>query len=194
MGARLLLKPRFGLIFPSSNSIMKAIIILTAAFFVTGCISCRKQLRPDAAYDPGISQKEMQKEIVFAPEVMNSQPRNIVLKASAFRMSGNYANNVAVTLDSSGRLTYFPAPSDISAVSAPLEIGNGWWLNRQGIGPGSVFTRYTFSEYAALPAPPSPQEIKEAIIPGAVVTEFRTLPISASDAAKLPPSDLLYYL
>ncbi len=66
-----------------------------------------------------------------------------VLKATAFRMSGPYQNNVAITVGPDGRITYFPAPSDISKNSAPVEIGDGWWLNRQGLGPGSVFTRYT---------------------------------------------------
>lgn len=104
-------------------------------------------------------------------------------QASAFRMSGDYADKVAVTFDGNGRLVYFPAPSDISAASRPVDLGNGWWLNRQGISANSVFTRWTFDEYKALKKTPSAREIKEAIIPGAYVTDMETLPVPASEAA-----------
>ena len=117
-----------------------------------------------------------------------------MLKASAFKMSGDYANNVAVTLDDSGNLVYFPAVSDIRAGSKPTSIGDGWWLNRQGLGPNSVFTKWTFEEYMALPATPSPAEIKSAIIKGAEVTEFRQLPVPAAQANVMEPANLLHLL
>lgn len=119
------------------------------------------------------------------------QPTGMVLKASAFRMSGDYSNNVAVTLNANGGLAYYPAPSDISATSAPKALGDGWWLNRQGLGPNSVFTKWTFEEYHALPSTPSQAEILGAIIPGATVTEFRQLPVSASKAMTMPTEELL---
>lgn len=118
----------------------------------------------------------------------------MIPKASAFRMSGDYADKVAVTFDGSGKLVYYPAPTDISQASRPVSIGDGWWLNRQGISGSSVFTKWTFDEYMRLPSAPSTDEIKAAVIPGAVVTEFRRLPVSASEAAKLPPSSLLQLL
>lgn len=96
-------------------------------------------------------------------------------KKTAFKMSGDYADHVAVTLDAAGNLVYYPAPSDISAASAPVKMEDGWWLNRQGLGPGSVFTRWTFAEYAALKKTPSQEEIKKAIIPGACVTAFKVI-------------------
>ncbi len=96
-------------------------------------------------------------------------------KKTAFKMSGDYADHVAVTLDGAGNLTYYPAPGDITAASAPVKMGDGWWLNRQGLGPGSVFTRWTFAEYAALKETPSQEEIKAAIIPGACVTAFKVI-------------------
>ena len=33
-----------------------------------------------------------------------------VLKATAFKMSGDYSNNVAVRVGKDGRLSYYPAP------------------------------------------------------------------------------------
>lgn len=99
-----------------------------------------------------------------------------VPNATAFKMSGNYANKVAVTISPDGVLTYFPAPSDITADSEPIELCDGWWLNCQGLGPTSVFTKYSFAEYASLPEAPSPDQIKLEIIHGAKVTEFIELP------------------
>lgn len=105
----------------------------------------------------------------------------VIPNATAFRMSGNYSGNVAITLNSDGSIKYFPAPSDISADSEPISLGEGWWLNNQGFGPHSVFTKYTFAEYAALPETPSVQQLKQAVIPGAKVTEFIELPMRITD-------------
>ena len=107
---------------------------------------------------------------------------NFLPNATAFRMNGNYANNVAITLGPDGNLLYFPAPTDISADSEPLDLGNGWWLNRQGLGPNSVFTKYTFAEYAALPETPSLEQLKLSVIPGARVAGFMELPVKIGDA------------
>lgn len=107
---------------------------------------------------------------------------SFIPKASAFRMNGNYANYVAITLDANGNITYFPDPSDITPMSAPVSLADGWWLNRQGISGNSVFTKYTFEEYAALPQVPSIAELKEAIIPGSQVTEMISLPFNINEA------------
>lgn len=72
-----------------------------------------------------------------APGMVLGTPAAMLPKATLFKMSGNYADRVAVGY-SNGQLTYYPAPTDISAASAPLEIGNGWWLNRQGLGQTSL--------------------------------------------------------
>lgn len=125
---------------------------------------------------------------------MNSRPHLARAKATLFKMSGDYANNVAVTLGPDGNLQYYPAPTDITPASAPVEVGDGWWLNRQGISENSVFTKFTFEEYSALKEVPTPEELKAAIIPGARVTEYRVLAIPAAEARKLKPADLLKML
>ena len=105
-----------------------------------------------------------------------AQPVGMMPKPTAFRMSGDYADNVAVTLDAQGNLVYFPDPSDISEESKPIPLGDGWWLNRQGLSEKSVFTRYTFEEYSKLKNVPSIKELKASIIPGARVIQIRVLP------------------
>lgn len=112
----------------------------------------------------------------------NSKPVNALPKATAFRMSGNYSDNVAITLNADGSPVYFPDPSDISANSAPTDLGDGWWLNNQGIPSNSVFTKYTFGEYSKLKKLPSIAELKAAVIPGAKVSEMRELPFSITEA------------
>ena len=103
-------------------------------------------------------------------------------KATAFKMSGDYADNVAITIGPDGNISYYPAPSDISKSSAPTNLGNGWWLNNQGIGYGSVFTKFTYDEYSKLPSAPSPKELLDAVIPGARVVEMVQLPFTVGEA------------
>lgn len=152
----------------------KAIYIAAAALMLAGC---SRKTTGDSAVTP-------QPETVPGV-VLGSSPRTMP-KASLFRMTGDYARNVAVTLNADGSLAYYPAPGDITSVSAPVEVGDGWWLNRQGLGPNSVFTDWTFEQYRALKATPPQSEIKAHIIPGARVSEFKQLPITASEARENP--------
>lgn len=131
-----------------------------------------------------------------APKVKKMDPmivKSKIPKATAFRMSGDYENNVAITLNSEGGLLYYPAPTDISASSAPLKLDNGWWLNRQGVSGNSVFTSYTFSEYSQLPSVPSTAQLLEAVIPGAKVTQIVQLPYTINEA-QYHISDINSYL
>lgn len=111
---------------------------------------------------------------------------NYMPKATVFRMSGDYADKVGITLDAAGNLTYYPAPSDISANSAPVKLAGGWWLNRQGLSAGSVFTKWTFEEYSRLDKTPTMAELKAAVIPGAYVTDMTRLPITMNEALADP--------
>lgn len=171
-------------------SMNKSILGLAASMLVIlgGCSSASnmKTIKVENSYTgaPMIAQP-------VEPTLIGSHSVGMVLKASVFRMNGDYANNVAVTLGPNGELTYFPAPTDIRKSSAPVALGEGWWLNRQGLSAGSVFTRWTFEEYARLKTCPSIEEIKSAIIPGAMVTEFQQLPIPASEANAMKPAELL---
>lgn len=115
-------------------------------------------------------------------KVRGGSTQAFVLKTTAFKMSGDYSNNVAVRVGKDGRLSYYPAPGDISLSSAPVALVDGWWLDRQGIGKGYQFTRYTFEEYSQLKETPSAETLLESVIPGAVVTSTRQLSVPASEA------------
>lgn len=145
-------------------------------------------MKEDTSIVAGFSGTSPQGEVV--EEVVASEPVMLPLNrvgmlpnATAFRMNGDYADNVAVTLDANGNLLYFPSPTDITENSIPLNLGNGWWLNRQGIGANSVFTKYTFKEYMELPSTPSIQELKASIIPNARVIEMIELPFKIGEAS-----------
>lgn len=170
-------------------------ILLISAMVVIGLSACSERNMSNV-YKVGDSKKtgvavgygrssdtNMQSKVKTLPATVGEYRVMAVPSATVFRMSGNYANNVAVTLGENGELTYFPAPSDITADSEPVKLKDGWWLNRQGLGPNSVFTRYTFAEYAALPTVPTPEQIKNEIIPGAKVIEFVEIPMNPDYAA-----------
>lgn len=134
----------------------------------------------------GCSKKAAETSYENPLEVRLAYGADITPEATVFKMSGDYADHVAVTLNADGSLAYYPAITDVSPASVPVKLADGWWLNRQGLSASSVFTRWTFSEYAALPSQPSRAEIIDAIIPGARVTAFRKLPLPLSDALADP--------
>lgn len=91
-----------------------------------------------------------------------------------YRMRGDYANLVPITLDDSHtRIVSYPAPSDIRPSAAPQYIGDGWYLDRRGIGKNTVMTSYTYDEYSALPSAPTPDELLRHIIDYHPFTEIR---------------------
>ena len=162
----------------------KLAILLPAAALFMGC----SHKTTDAAQDT------TQDEAVATPVAMKRQPiavgiskPKVLPKATAFKMTGDYADHVGVTIGGLGQLTYFPAPSDITANTKPIDLGNGWWLNRQGLGANSVFTKYTFEEYSKFASTPTPQEIMESIIPGARVAEIIELPYTVADSRQHIP-------
>lgn len=176
---------------------MKSYLLIAAGMAVLSACSPKTQGIASAG-DKSVEGKSEDIEEVSTQAVpgneMNSRPHFARLRATLFKMSADYANNVAVTLGPDGQLRYFPAPSDINEDSKPLKVGEGWWLNRQGLGANSVFTKWTFEEYKNLKEVPTPGEIKAAIIPGAKVIEFRQLAIPAEEARQMSPSDLLRLL
>jgi len=69
----------------------------------------------------------------------------------------------------------YPAPSDICPsghCAYPTPLNDGFWLDNRGIGPDVVFLSYTYNEYAALPAAPSLETLREQIIDFNPLTEL----------------------
>lgn len=118
----------------------------------------------------------------FPKGAAGSMPVQAIAKAVVYRMSGPYADHVAIALAPDGSVLSYPAPSDLSDNSIPLPLADGWYLSRTGITPSSVFLTYTIDSYRALPQAPAPSQLLEAVIPGAHVVELRTLNLTPAQA------------
>ena len=143
----------------------------TAAATAAGCSSPRAAERapaPVVTVTPGRAP---------APVVLGGTPADMP-RAVVYRMSGDYSRNVPVTLGADDGIASYPAPSDLSESSLPVDMGDGLWLDRRGMGLRSVFTSYTYSQYMSLPQAPSPQQLRDAIIPGARVINVYPLPMA----------------
>lgn len=145
---------------------------------------------PVATGEAGQPRREPVSAVAVSPSVARSgnnlpvsgRPSMALPKARIYRMTGPYKDNVPVSLGSDGQIISYPAPADISEAQRPLPLRDGWWLDRRGVGEGSVFTRYTYAEYAALKEAPSPEDLKKAVIPGARVVGVTVLPITLEQA------------
>ena len=158
-------------------------IMACGILFLGSCRAGKENASQSAQEIPVMPTKPMMKGGFDSEAVPN---------ATVFRMNGDYSNNVAITLNVDGSLAYYPDPSDITSGSAPYPLADGWYLNRQGIGPDSKFTAFSFEEYRNLNKAPSHKELIDAVIPGASVTEFVELPVSASEALANPQICLQY--
>lgn len=124
-------------------------------------------------------------EIVVAPRpIMGGEgSQQMVPRAVVYRTSGDYDNNVPITLNAAGDgVVSFPAPSDLSESSTPLKLNGGYLLDRRGIGRNTVFTTWTYKDYMALKKAPSTDELLKSVIPDSRVVEIVELPIAAGEA------------
>lgn len=111
-----------------------------------------------------------------APKAAGYVPR-----AQIYKTSEPVTDQVPVQLSGSGQVISYPAPSDVKG-QQPLQLIDGWLLDRRGIGPGSAFTSYTYSDYSALKKAPSIEKLKESLVAGKVVRIVR-LPMTPAEAA-----------
>lgn len=158
------------------NTVFAFACCLAVGIFAAAC-SSSKPSNNEIAFDAADVPVQAPSRIIGGAARTAAQPA-----AHIYKVNGRCADNVTAVI-ADGQLISYPAPSDISAATAPVSLDNGWWLDRQGIGPNTVFLKWTRAQYAALSAAPSPAEIKEAVIPGAMLQALYQLPMSASQAA-----------
>ncbi len=111
-------------------------------------------------------------------------------RAVIYKMNGNFADKVTVQVDSKGNVVSYPAPSDVKGME-PIALSGGWYLTRRGVNAQTVFTRFTYSEYAKLNSAPTLPALKASILPDAKITEMQTLSISQSEALDNPAAIVL---
>lgn len=107
-------------------------------------------------------------------------------KATIYKTAGDYLDNVPVQLSADGQLMSFPAPTDIPANPVPVRLDGGWLLSPMGVNDNTVFTTYTYAEYRALTASPSPEALLKAVIPGSRVTITTRIPMTTAEALADP--------
>lgn len=153
-------------------SVLTLVAITAASLALGGCNTPAKNLIPAPV------------AAEIADDGFRNSPARYMPRAVAYRTSGNYDDNVPVTLSADGStLQSFPAPTDVTPeVSTPIRLCDGYLLDRRGISPRSVFTRYTYAEYASLKKVPTTAELLKAVIPGAVVTEIVEFPFTTTEA------------
>ena len=82
-----------------------------------------------------------------------------------YKTTKDYSRNVPVGLSADGtRVVSYPAVSDVCGLPYPTPLADGYLLDNRGIGRDVAFLSYTYEEYAALPATPSPEELLEKVI------------------------------
>lgn len=155
---------------------MRHAIALLMVAGVWAAASCRSP-RPAAPAAPPLKLVEAPDGTTGASRIIGAPPP----RAVAYRTDGNFADNVPVQVSPEGVLLSYPAPSDVRG-AAPLPLADGYLLDRRGVGPNTVFTRYTYAAYGALPEAPQPEEILSSVIPGSRVTSAVELPMTMEEA------------
>lgn len=105
-------------------------------------------------------------------------------RAVIYRTDGNCRDNVPVVLNpADGDFVSFPGPGDVSDLTTPMPLTQGWLLDRAGmITPNTAFLNWTMGEYHALDSVPATATLKRHIIPGARVTAIVRLPMTYGES------------
>lgn len=100
-------------------------------------------------------------------------------KAVLYKTNGDWTDHVQATYNAAtGRFISYPAPTDILPDSEPIQLADGWLLDRRGgIGANTVFLQWTLEQYSRMVEAPSLADLRKAIIPDARVTECVRLPM-----------------
>lgn len=128
-----------------------------------------------------------QLEIVKAPAQTPLGGKRALPFAVIYRTNGNYDNHVIAQYDrATDTFISFPAPTDVAETSAPLQLVDGWLLDRRGgvSLTNTVFLRWTYAEYHRLEHVPTLNELRDAILPDAKVTAVQRLDMTTYEAQR----------
>lgn len=136
------------------------IIALTTIF--AGCKTTKRTAMPSTTTTSTAAQTAYAKPAT-AGNRQTASSATLIYKTKA-----DYSQNVPVLLSADKKhIVSYPAPSDLKhadGYATPIPLANGYLLDRRGISPNVAFLKYTYREYAALPAAPSPATLFDSII------------------------------
>lgn len=91
-----------------------------------------------------------------------------------YKTKADYFNNVPIGLSSDKKtIISYPAVTDIythGKLAVPTSLDNGFLLDNRGIAPDVAFINLTYDQYAALPATPSSDQLKDMILDSDPIT------------------------
>ena len=140
---------------------MKALLLLASVLMITGCCGQKDAAQTQATEETGPTAGGEKLTPVPAPD-MAATARVVV-----YRTRANVQDHVPVTLSEDGTaIVSYPDPTDLRApggLPLPVQLEQGWLLDRRGVGVNSAFLDMTYAEYAALDEPPSMIEMSGAL-------------------------------
>ncbi len=151
--------------------------ITTLAIMVTGLMAASCSSQGDTISKPT--------HYAGTDMIGNAQARPAAI---VYSTNNDYRHNVAVTLNDAGTLIMsYPDPADVRRTDpTPIDLGDGYLLDRRGISPNTAFLDITYDEYASLDSTPTADELLRHVVARSPFAEMYALPISASKAAANP--------
>ena len=135
-----------------------------AAILGLGLLACngsRNAAQADNAKEEPVDQREEQTASngTEADNVAHGTP--IIV----YRTKQDHSEHVPVIMnDDRSAIVSYPHPSDLKGDVRPVDLGNGYLLDRRGIGPNVAYLDMTYAQYAALSTAPSLAELQAHII------------------------------
>lgn len=113
------------------------------------------------------------KVVPTVPEANGSEKVETMLPEKVvYKMRGDWADKVPVTLDERGNIESYPDPVDVSDAVKPVALGDGWYLDRKGVNRNTAFLDWTYEEYRALKKVPDMETLKAHIIARHAIVEM----------------------
>lgn len=155
-------------------------MITLSCLTIAGCATSKKTVDANTSASARTETGVMP---MHGKKTLGGQEAAVRPMAIVYKTNGNFNNNVPITLSADRKeIISFPAPSDISVSSAPIQLAEGYLLDRRGIGENTAFTQYTYESYSALKQAPSLKLLNESIIRGAEIVEIVRLPMTLTEA------------
>ena len=125
-------------------------------------------------------------DIIEAPAQPKLGGKRAMPFAYIYKTNGDYDNNVVVSYNrGDGTFISYPAPSDVSSDSSPLQLVDGWLLDRRGgVSDNTAFLRWTYGEYCRLDSTPTLEQLRAAILPDARIIAVQRLDMTTFDAQR----------
>jgi len=93
-----------------------------------------------------------------------------------YKTRADYRQHVPVILSTDKKsLVSYPAPGDVffnGDLAYPLQLVDGYLLDRRGISKDCAFLKWTYFEYSRLASTPAPEEIMKLILDDYPLTEL----------------------